>query len=163
MRWFLEGFSRLHRFSGRRHEARSHRPKLRLHPLSHCRLQRLEQLEERTLLSVFPNDPLIGQQYFHATMGDYEAWDIEEGAFGESDDILVAVIDTGIGIEPGDLPHVFDEFYRAANAREISPHGTGVGLAIVRRVIENWGGKIEAASEPGRGTRITFSLPQAQV
>jgi two-component system sensor histidine kinase BaeS len=73
------------------------------------------------------------------------------------------VYDTGIGIEPGDLPHVFDEFYRAANAREISPHGTGVGLAIVRRVIENWGGKIEAASEPGRGTRITFSLPQAQV
>jgi signal transduction histidine kinase len=72
------------------------------------------------------------------------------------------VYDTGIGIEPGDLPHVFDEFYRAANAREISPHGTGVGLAIVRRVIENWGGEIEVASEPGRGTRFAFSLPQAQ-
>jgi signal transduction histidine kinase len=72
-----------------------------------------------------------------------------------------AVYDTGIGIDSDDLPHVFDEFYRAANAREISPHGTGVGLAIVRRIIENWGGEIEAASDPGIGTRFTFSLPRA--
>jgi len=69
--------------------------------------------------------------------------------------------DTGIGIAPEDLPHVFDEFYRASNARRSSPHGTGVGLAIVQRTIEYWGGTIRVESEVGRGSRFVFFLPRA--
>jgi signal transduction histidine kinase len=71
------------------------------------------------------------------------------------------VCDTGIGISQEDLPHVFDEFFRAKNARSVSPHGTGVGMAVVRRVIENWGGKIWVESTLGVGTTFTFVLPRA--
>jgi signal transduction histidine kinase len=73
--------------------------------------------------------------------------------------VFASVRDSGIGIEPEDLPHIFDEFFRAKNARSASPHGTGVGLAVVRRVIENWDGKIWAASDPGQGSTFTFVLP----
>ncbi len=55
------------------------------------------------------------------------------------------VIDTGIGIAPQDLPHVFDEFYRAQNAKAMDNQGTGLGLAIARRVVDRCGGV-----DPGR-------------
>jgi signal transduction histidine kinase len=71
------------------------------------------------------------------------------------------VRDTGIGIAPDDLPHVFDEFFRSGNARAISSHGTGVGMAVVRRIIENWGGSIWVHSDLGVGTTFTFVLPTA--
>lgn len=75
--------------------------------------------------------------------------------------VLGSVSDTGIGIAPDDLPHVFDEFFRAGNAKLISAHGSGVGMATVRRVIENWGGHIAVESELGKGTTFRFSLPRA--
>ncbi len=71
------------------------------------------------------------------------------------------VRDTGMGMTPEDLSHIFDEFYRAENARKVSPHGTGVGLSIVQRTVEHWGGTIEAQSELGRGSTFTFVLPRA--
>ena len=75
--------------------------------------------------------------------------------------VIGVVRDTGIGITPEDLSHVFDEFFRAQNARSVSPHGTGVGLAVVRRIVENWMGKIWVESEPGIGSTFTFILPKA--
>jgi two-component system phosphate regulon sensor histidine kinase PhoR len=72
------------------------------------------------------------------------------------------VRDTGIGIAPEDLPRVFDEFYRAGNARLVSRHGTGIGLATVRRIIETWGGSIEVSSELNEGSEFTFVLPRAE-
>lgn len=75
--------------------------------------------------------------------------------------VIGTVHDTGIGITADDLPKIFDEFYRAANARLVSPHGTGVGLSIVRRILENVGGKVWVESEPGLGTRFTFTVPRA--
>jgi signal transduction histidine kinase len=56
---------------------------------------------------------------------------------------------------------VFEEFYRTENARTVSPVGTGVGLSIVQRIIENWGGKITVESELGLGSKFTFVLPRA--
>jgi signal transduction histidine kinase len=76
------------------------------------------------------------------------------------DYVVGAVRDTGIGIAADDLPKIFEEFYRTASARAICPQGTGVGLAIVKRTIENYGGKIWVESESGRGSRFTFMLPQ---
>jgi len=61
-----------------------------------------------------------------------------------------------------DLPKICEEFYRAANAKAICPQGTGVGLAIVKRMIENYGGKIWVESELGRGSKFTFMLPKAR-
>jgi signal transduction histidine kinase len=70
--------------------------------------------------------------------------------------------DTGIGIAAEDLPQVFGEFFRASNARSISPHGTGVGLAVVHRIIDNWGGRIWVESELGVGSAFSFVLPAAE-
>ena len=79
----------------------------------------------------------------------------------EDREILGKVQDTGIGIAQEDLARVFDEFYRASNARAVSPLGTGVGLALARRIVENHGGRIWVESELDKGTAFTFSLPAA--
>jgi signal transduction histidine kinase len=73
--------------------------------------------------------------------------------------MVATVRDTGIGIAPEDQKRVFEEFYRAENAKSVSPVGTGVGLAIVQRLVENWGGTISVESEPGLGSKFTFELP----
>lgn len=77
--------------------------------------------------------------------------------------VIGQVRDTGIGIAREDMPRLFEEFYRAGNAKLVSPHGTGVGLAIVRRIIESWGGTITVQSELGHGTTFTFFLPRSDV
>jgi signal transduction histidine kinase len=79
----------------------------------------------------------------------------------DEEHVIGVVCDSGIGIAPKDLPHVFDEFFRASNARQVSPHGTGVGLAIVQRTIEHWGGSITVESKVGQGTTFRFALPRA--
>jgi signal transduction histidine kinase len=73
--------------------------------------------------------------------------------------VEVAVRDTGIGIPPEDLPHVFDRFYRADPARSRDPGGTGLGLAIARWIAEQHGGMILLTSQPGHGTTATAHLP----
>jgi signal transduction histidine kinase len=78
------------------------------------------------------------------------------------DYVVGMVRDTGIGIADEDLPKIFEEFYRTANARAICPQGTGMGLAIVQRMIESYGGKIWLESELGRGSKFTFMLPRAR-
>jgi signal transduction histidine kinase len=79
----------------------------------------------------------------------------------ETDDELVGTVrDTGIGVAPEDQQRIFEEFYRAENARTVSPMGTGVGLAIAQRIVENWGGRIYVESELGLGTKFTFALPR---
>jgi len=73
--------------------------------------------------------------------------------------IVGRVQDTGIGIAPEDLPRIFEEFYRAENAKAMERHGTGLGLSIARRIVETYGGQIWAESELGRGSTFTFVLP----
>jgi two-component system phosphate regulon sensor histidine kinase PhoR len=75
----------------------------------------------------------------------------------EGDHILVRVQDTGIGIAPEDLPHIFERFYKADRARSSS--GTGLGLAIAKHLIERHGGRIWAESQLGQGTTVSFTLP----
>jgi heavy metal sensor kinase len=75
--------------------------------------------------------------------------------------VQLSVADTGIGIAPGDLPHVFDRFWRADTARTRTGDrsGTGLGLAICKWIAEAHGGSIDVQSRPGRGTVFTVSLP----
>ena len=68
--------------------------------------------------------------------------------------VAFAVSDTGSGIDPRDLPHVFDRFVKSADSG-----GAGLGLAIAKRLVEAHGGTISAASRPGQGTTIRFALP----
>jgi signal transduction histidine kinase len=77
--------------------------------------------------------------------------------------VVGTVRDTGIGIAREDQQRIFEEFYRAENAKSLSPVGTGVGLSIVQRIIENWGGRIWVESELGLGSKFTFILPRADV
>lgn len=74
--------------------------------------------------------------------------------------ILVEVSDTGIGIPGEELPKVFNEFYRAANARKVERDGTGLGLSMAKQVVERHRGEIWIESEEGKGTRISFTLPK---
>jgi signal transduction histidine kinase len=73
--------------------------------------------------------------------------------------VWVAVIDTGSGISKADLPHVFERFWRADRSRDRHSGGTGIGLAISRRLVELQGGTIEVESELNHGSVFRFSLP----
>ncbi len=77
-------------------------------------------------------------------------------------EVRVTVADSGIGIAPGDLPHVFDRFWRADSARTRTGErpGAGLGLAISKWIVEAHGGAIEVQSRPGRGTTFTVMFPR---
>ncbi|MEW5900552.1 MAG: HAMP domain-containing sensor histidine kinase, partial [Acidobacteriota bacterium] len=77
------------------------------------------------------------------------------------DFIEIDVKDTGIGIASKDLPKIFDEFYRAPNARAYKIEGTGVGLAIVKEIVEAHRGELRVQSQPGKGSTFTVSFPKA--
>src|SRR6266852_522309 len=72
---------------------------------------------------------------------------------------LVSVCDTGIGIAPGDLPHIFERFYRADPARSRDRGGSGLGLAIVKSIVEEHGGSIQVESTQGKGSVFKIKLP----
>ncbi|MGE5360504.1 MAG: ATP-binding protein [Bacteroidales bacterium] len=73
----------------------------------------------------------------------------------------LVVRDTGIGIPSQALPHLFEEFFRAPNARAVQERGTGLGLAIVKTLVERQYGTIEVESAEGQGTTFTVRLPLA--
>jgi two-component system sensor histidine kinase BaeS len=76
---------------------------------------------------------------------------------GES--VEMRVSDTGPGIAPEDLPHVFERLYRADRSRTRESGGSGLGLAIARSIVASHGGTIAAESRPGQGTTIVIRLP----
>ncbi|MEO3816067.1 ATP-binding protein [Plantactinospora sp. B24E8] len=83
------------------------------------------------------------------------------GAEHSGDSAVLRVADTGSGIAPEALPHVFDRFWRADSARGRKTGGSGLGLAIVRQIVTDHGGVIRVASELGVGTTFTITLPVA--
>jgi signal transduction histidine kinase len=72
----------------------------------------------------------------------------------------LTITDTGMGIGADDLPHIFDRFYRSASADSMAAPGPGLGLAIVRSIIEAHHGSIRVQSEPGVGTTVWITLPR---
>jgi signal transduction histidine kinase len=75
--------------------------------------------------------------------------------------VTVSVSDTGVGIGRKDLPHVFDHFYKADPSRQRGHGGAGIGLAMVKRVVELHSGKVWVKSRAGNGTTFYFTLPVA--
>jgi signal transduction histidine kinase/CheY-like chemotaxis protein len=83
--------------------------------------------------------------------------DIDCGEDGDS--VRISVIDTGIGIRVEDQAVIFEEFRQVEGASDTTQEGTGLGLSITKRLVEQQGGKISVESEPGKGSRFTFTLP----
>jgi PAS domain S-box-containing protein len=80
------------------------------------------------------------------------------------DEVVISVADTGIGIAPDKLPHVFDMFYQAESGRDRRFGGLGIGLTLVRNMVELHGGSIEAKSPgPGKGSEFIVRLPVLKV
>lgn len=75
--------------------------------------------------------------------------------------MVIHVEDTGCGIAPESLPYVFDRFYRdkTQSAKQDAPRGSGIGLAIVKEIVQYHDGTISVQSEVSKGTRFTFTLP----
>lgn len=73
----------------------------------------------------------------------------------------IRVADTGIGIGRQEIPRVFERFYRADDSRSRATGGAGIGLSIAKAIVEAHGGTISAASQPGRGSEFTITLPPA--
>lgn len=82
-------------------------------------------------------------------------------ARAEGHDAVVTVQDTGMGIPAEDLPHLFEKFHRTAAARARKLGGTGLGLMIVKRLVELHGGRVWAESVEGQGSTFRFTLPLA--
>ncbi|MHC5117221.1 MAG: sensor histidine kinase [Planctomycetota bacterium] len=90
-----------------------------------------------------------------------EGASVEVTAAEDSEQIRVSVKDNGIGIPQDELARVFDEFYRASNARAKEKDGTGLGLSIAKQIVERHGGKIWAESQLGQGTTVGFTLSKS--
>ena len=78
------------------------------------------------------------------------------------DFIQVEIEDNGKGIATKDLPYIFDRFYRTDSSRNSSKGGSGIGLSIVKKIIEDHGGRIWATSKEGIGTEMHFVLRKYQ-
>ena len=111
--------------------------------------------DEPALRRVFQN--LLGNAIKYGAAG---AW-IRIDARRQGNEVLVTVSDRGIGIDPSDHERIFDPFYRAAAVVEAQIQGAGLGLSLVKRIVEAHGGAISVRSAPGAGAAFTVRLPIA--
>ena len=77
----------------------------------------------------------------------------------DAETIQIVVRDTGIGIPEAEQDKLFQEFFRASNAKRFTTTGTGLGLALVKQTVERHNGKMEVVSTEGQGTEVTIHLP----
>jgi signal transduction histidine kinase len=121
-------------------------------------------------LDVVPNEPFIYgdrlrlSQIFNNLLSNAVKFTPHGGSVSVnvepvSDEVRVTVKDTGLGIPPADLPHIFDKYYQASTKATDGEKGTGLGLAIVREMVSKHGGRIDVASELGRGTTFRVLFP----
>lgn len=90
-----------------------------------------------------------------------EQGQVRVSAHGENGTAFLTVADSGVGIPPEDLPHIFERFYRVDKSRSRIQGRTGLGLAICKAIVEAHNGVIEASSDPGNGSKFEVRLPSA--
>jgi signal transduction histidine kinase len=101
-------------------------------------------------------DNLLSNAIKYSRPGDMvtiRAWDTPDMA-------SFSVTDTGIGISEDDLPKIFTRYFRSDSVRESAIPGVGLGLGIVKRIVENHGGSATASSRPNLGSTFTVTLPK---
>jgi signal transduction histidine kinase len=101
---------------------------------------------------------LLENAMAHTAKGDA----ITVAAMQQGNFVEVSVVDTGEGIPAEDLPNIFERFYRVDKSRARATGGRGLGLTITKRLVEAHGGKIEAHSELGKGSRFSFTIPVSE-
>jgi signal transduction histidine kinase len=88
-----------------------------------------------------------------------EGGEIKIGIIKTEKDVIVSVSDNGVGIPKDDLPRIFERFYRVDKTRSRDMGGSGLGLSIVKHILELHNSTIKVESEEGKGTRFEFNLP----
>jgi signal transduction histidine kinase len=104
---------------------------------------------------------LIGNALKHAGDGRWVGVTVSSGQGGDRGIVLVSVADRGSGIPAGDLSHIFEPFYRGRHALDQQIRGNGLGLSLVKLVVEAHGGRVSVKSTQGQGTTFTLHLPVA--
>ena len=87
-----------------------------------------------------------------------EGGSVSVGVTPVGEDLLITVVDTGIGIAESELPLLFNKFYRSERARHMRPDGSGLGLYLAKIIIERHGSELKVESTEGKGTRVSFAL-----
>jgi len=78
----------------------------------------------------------------------------------DNNTLRLLVSDTGIGISPESMPRIFEEFYRAKNAKEMGQEGTGLGLSLVKHIVDRYHGEVRVDSKLGEGSTFIVTLPR---
>ena len=121
----------------------------------------IESSVDKTFGNQFSIEETVTNLLLNAIKYTPQNGDVEINVKEDGDYVLVEIADTGIGIPQEELPKVFDEFYRATNAKKIEKDGTGLGLSIAKQIIERHGGKIWVEGKENGGTKFWFTLSKA--
>lgn len=150
---------------------------IRLESVIELAIDSLQPLaEEKSIVLELTCSPNVGQVIGDSDRLQQIVWNLlsnaikftpEEGKVevrleSVGDEAQIQIIDSGIGIAPDFLPYVFDRFRQADSSTTRSYGGLGLGLAIVRHLVEQHGGKVYAENNPGEGAKFTVTLPLAQ-
>ncbi|TMP92871.1 MAG: PAS domain-containing protein [Verrucomicrobia bacterium] len=125
--------------------------------------KKLAEKQLKVVVDLSPDETRLHEVLYNlldnALKYSLENGEIRLRAVHRGPEIVLSVTDNGIGISKGDLPRIFERFYRADKARSRELGGTGLGLAIVKHIAQLHGGRVEAESELGKGTTIRVILP----
>ena len=114
--------------------------------------------DHKKMLQVINN--LLSNAYKYSPQGGAVTITVDNGsAFGHPRHVALSVVDQGIGMSAEQSRRVFERFYRADSSGNIS--GTGLGMCIVKEIVEQHDGHVRLSSQPGRGTTVTALIPQA--
>jgi len=108
----------------------------------------------------FSINEMLTNLLFNAIKYTPEKKTVHIEAKSHDDYVQIDIADTGIGIPADEVGNVFDEFFRASNAKKSEKDGTGLGLSIVKQIVERHGGQISVKSQEGQGTTFTVTLPK---
>ncbi len=106
-------------------------------------------------------DSMVGNLVSNAIRYTLDNGSVTISVGAENNEVILIVADTGIGIPEESLPKIFTDFYRASNAMKTSTMGTGIGMSIIKSIVEEHNGTITVKSREGEGTTFTVRLPAA--